>query len=68
MAAYIARDPGHFGGLHSHRLAQRRRRAIGSIFIALHELMDVQFHCVIEKSSVEEEKISFSHTASPTQY
>ncbi len=26
--------------------------------------MDVQFHCVIEKASVEEEKISFSHTAS----
>ncbi len=26
--------------------------------------MDVQFHCVIEKASVEEEKMSFSHTAS----
>ncbi len=26
--------------------------------------MDVQFHCVIETASVEEEKGSFSHTAS----
>ncbi len=28
-------------------------------FIALHEPMDVQFHCVIEKALVEEEKIVF---------
>ncbi len=27
---YIARGPTHFGGLHSHRLAQCHRRAIGS--------------------------------------
>ncbi len=26
--------------------------------------MDMQFHCLIEKASVEEEKMSFSHTAS----
>ncbi len=30
--------------------------------------MDVQFNCVIEKASVEEEKMSFSHTASTMQY
>ncbi len=29
------------------------------VFIALHEPMDVQFHCVIEKASVEEEKRGF---------
>ncbi len=29
-AAYIARCPAHSGGLHSHRLAHRRRCAIGS--------------------------------------
>ncbi len=28
-AAYIARGPAHFGGLHSHRLAQHRCRPIG---------------------------------------
>ncbi len=30
--------------------------------------MDEQFHCVIEKASVEEETRSFSHAASMTQY
>ncbi len=30
--------------------------------------MDVQFHGVIEKASIEEQKRRFSHTKSPTQY
>ncbi len=31
MRPHIARGTAHFGGLHSHRLTQRRRQAIGSI-------------------------------------
>ncbi len=35
---------------------------------ALYEPIDVQFHCVIEKASVEEEKNIKIVSASPTQY
>ncbi len=54
-----------YGGLHSHRLAQRRQ-----FYTTAHGTfcMDVQFHCMIEMASVEETKMSFSHTASTTQY
>ncbi len=68
MRPHIARGSAYFGGLHSHRLTQRRRQAIGSILQHCTNQWTCSFTAWLKKLQLKRKKWVFPIQRLSTQY